>query len=660
MRRRSGVAMIAAIGTVSAALAAGLTLPAHAVQPVDLPVVANADPVGFTPHVLDGQVRAIAEVGGITLVGGTFTKVRDAFGGPVLARSNLFAYTSATGRILTGFAPVAASTVYAIEPSGDGTTAYVGGRFSNMSGAKRTKRLVRMNATTGITDPAFRSPGFDGTVKNVVLRNGLLYVGGNFRTVGAESRTLLTAVDPSTGTPSSKVALTFSQARVGSNLQVIAFDITPDGSQLYAAGNFTKVEGLDRVQVVKIDLTTTPATVADWQTTRYTTPCSSSFPTYIRDLDISSDGSYFVIGTTGSYGGGIAVGSLCDGIARWETGRSGSGQQPTWVDYTGGDTLWSVAAGGETVYAGGHFRWFNNPYAADAAGPGAVYRPGIAALDPRNGLPLTWNPTRSRGVGAFDLVTTARGLYVGSDTDRIGRSEYHARVALLPVTGGAALPPDVTGTLPGKVYSLGHDLGDTVTARSFDGTTVTSSEAVSNGGNAFREVRGAFIVDGKLYTGLVNGTLQVRSFDGTTFGAPSTVNLNRLTDFSNEIRNITGMFFDAATGRLYFTLAGSSALYYRYFTPESQLVGAVRFTAQDSVAGGGGVNWSQVSSMFQAGQYLYVALASDGSLRRYTWDSAAGTVAADGVAAGAGQNWKARGAFIYGPATSAAPQARPR
>jgi PKD repeat protein len=649
MRRRAGVALVTALLVTSAFQA---SVPALAVQPQELTVVTDPDPVNTTPHVLDGQVNAVAEVGDTVLVGGEFTKVRESSGGTTVTRNNLFAFDARTGRILDSFAPTVPKTVYEILPTGDGQTAWVSGQFNNINGAARTNRLARINATTGTTSSSFQSPGFDGIVKDISLRNGKLYAGGTFLTAGGTSRTLLAALDPDTGALLDSVNLTFAQPRMGGNLQIIKFDITPDGSKLVAIGNFTKVAGQDRYQIVMIDLTASPATVANWQTTRYTSTCSSSFDTYMRDVDISSDGSYFIVATTGAYSGGVSSQTLCDAVARWPVGSTGSGQQPAWVDYTGGDTFWAASAGGEAVYVGGHFRWMNNPYRDNGVGQGAVPRDGIAALDPRNGLPLTWNPGRERGVGVFALVTTKRGLWVGHDTERIGNDELHPRLTLFPASGGKALPDEFIGTLPSTVFSLGSGLrSDTVTSRAFTGTSVTSSATVPGGGVSWNSSRGAFMIDGKLYTGTSSGTLQVRTFDGTAFGPASTVDLHGLTNFSTELRSVTGMFYDPATARLYFTLSGSSRLYYRYFTPESETVGAVRF---DGPANLNDLNWSQAASMFLASDHLYVT-TWDGSLRRYQWDSSAGTpVAGSGTTvSGPGsdnQNWKARGAFVHASA----------
>jgi hypothetical protein len=155
------------------------------------------------------------------------------------------------------------------------------------------------------------------------------------------------------------------------------------GGRLYIGGTFKTVNAVARAA-----LAASPVTVTGWATTRCQQQCAAVFATYMRDVDVSPDGSYFVVVTTGAY----RAGSLCDAAARWETAATGPGQQPTWVDHTGGDTLYSVAVTGTAVYVGGHQRWMTNSFAGDRAGPGAVAREGIAALDPVNGRPLSWNP----------------------------------------------------------------------------------------------------------------------------------------------------------------------------------------------------------------------------------------------------------------------------
>jgi hypothetical protein len=87
---------------------------------------------------------------------------------------------------------------------------------------------------------------------------------------------------------------------------------------------------------------------------------------------------------------------------------------------------------GSAVYVGGHQQWLNNPKGRKNAGPGAVSRPGIGAIDPATGLALAWNPTSARGVGVEALVATSSGLLVGDDTTELGK-QYHARLGMFPL-----------------------------------------------------------------------------------------------------------------------------------------------------------------------------------------------------------------------------------
>ena len=67
------------------------------------------------------------------------------------------------------------------------------------------------------------------------------------------------------------------------------------------------------------------------------------------------------------------------------------------------------------------------------------------------------------------------------------------------------------------------------------------------------------------------------------------------------VTRITGMFL--WNGRLYYTLSGDAHLLYRWFTPESGVIGADTFVASGTTDGR---NWSSVSGMTMAsGRLIY-------------------------------------------------------
>jgi hypothetical protein len=152
---------------------------------------------------------------------------------------------------------------------------------------------------------------------------------------------------------------------------------------------------------------------------------------------------------------------------------------------------------------------------------------------------------------------------------------------------------------------------------------------------------------GRLYTGWSDGTLQVRSFDGTTFGAPATIDLNGLTPAQFPVAGLTGMFYDAALGRLYYTVSGDPSLHYRYYEPESQTVGGQTFTS------GTGIDWSGVRGMTLAGGSIYydaptTPAGSTYDLSRVTFTAGAPVAASRTVIAG-GQPVDTRGLFLLAP-----------
>jgi len=215
----------------------------------------------------------------------------------------------------------------------------------------------------------------------------------------------------------------------------------------------------------------------------------------------------------------------------------------------------------------------------------------------------------------------------------------------MPVAGGAALPPENTGTLPGEIYLLspGSTGGDTVTERTFDGSTGGLSRPVSGGGESWGQVKGAFMVDGMLYYGKADGTFHKRSFDGTTFGPDQVIDLRGASTqahpFVADLKNLTGMFYDRTTARLYYTIGRDSNLYFRYFLPESDVVGAVRMTAQGSPAG---LDLRTASGMFLVNSTgkLYVASAT-GVLYSMNWSNGSITSPASPILGSSG--WAAKG-----------------
>jgi chitodextrinase len=628
-------------------LGVGLVVPspATAVQFPQTRVVSD-DPANWTPWVDNGYVQSIAQVGNTIIVGGNFSSVRAPGAASGIPRTHLFAFDATTGAIDPNFRPVLNGFVHAVVPSPDGLGVIAGGQFSSVNGANR-RGPAKFFLSNGALDPSFTATTAGGPIDDMVVRGNSLYVGGRFTTANNVARPYLAAFDATTGALDNRLNMAFAGTINGGSTQVDALDVTPDGSRMVVIGNFTTVAGQSRPQVTQFDLTTNPFTVANWQTTRYAGACASGFTYWVRDVDYSPDGSYFAIVTTGAFRGGFNAGVLCDTTARWETFRVGSGLQPTWAEYTGGDTLVGVAVTGTAVYVTGHHRWENNPFVGDAAGPGAVSRQGLAALDPINGVPFSWNPRRniSGGSSRGTFLATSQGLWHGTDTLTVA-NEQHPRLSFFPLAGGTTVPPSNTGTLPGTLISLpatGTPQTDLI-RRTFDGTTA-GAPTVQNTNVNWSNTRGVFMINGTLYAGSQDGTLSARTFNGTTLG-PATVLNPYVVSPGPVFANVTGVFFSG--GSIYYTIAGDPTMHSRYFTPQSGVIGAVRFNVPSN-----GFNWSQARSLTMANGRLYWA-TPDGRLHTAIFTGTAPQAGTDAVVNGAGQGWGGNfGMFVLSSSSSA-------
>lgn len=589
VRRVLAVLLTAAVA--GGALVAGAPT-AGAVQPTDSDRLPSEDPIDNTPRVQDGSVLAIARSGNRVFVGGDFTTVQPGGGGANVTRNRLFSYQHSTGQI-DSWNPNIGGPVQDLELSPDGRWLYVSGAFSQ-AGGSQALRIERYDTTTGQRDGNF-NPSASAVINDMELRGNVLYIAGQFTTVNNTARQKIAALNATTGALlplNTPVTAPFS---ADSNPSVRKIDVDPAGRRLVMIGNFRTVAGADRPQIAVLDLdgNGNGSVASNWRTGRFGVTCNAVFDTYMRDVDISPDGTWMVISTTGSWGG---ASKLCDAASRFELNQTGTDIQPTWVNLTGGDTLIGVAVTSEAVYVGGHQRWANNgtPPKHDQSGPGAVSREGIMALDPLTGLPLTWNPGRQRGVGVFEILMTPGVLFIGHDTNYV-RNELRPRLTGFPISTATNVDPQPVN-LPTTLYQGRTD--GSLRRANLGAGGVSGVTAASNAGINWSQLRGAFVQRGQLYAWNLNGALTRRSYDGTTAGAPTDLiaDAKYVVGPPNNLTNVRAVAYD--NGRIYYLRNGDNRLWWRWFSLESGIVGSNEFVANSG-------NWSSVTGIEAAGGRLY-------------------------------------------------------
>ena len=421
MRHRVLPAGAAAAATITALT--GVPAPANAGLAQPTPV--SSTPVKGTPNLKTGSaIHADAVIRGVVYAGGRFTQFTNGARTITYNRNNLIAYSASTGAVLPLHFTFNGD-VMALAGSADGTALYVGGAFTTVNG-RVTGHVVKVRLATGAVDRTFRWSGGSGAVEALQFKNSRLYAGGAFAkrlmavnpTTGADTRTLSVSV---TGRLDSTIAT-----------KVTSFAINPASTELVAVGNFTTVNGHPRRAAFKLRLWGASAVLMTWHPSRFNRLCPvRNWP---RDVDWSPDGHYFVIVGSGARPTTYPLSGFCDAAGRWEATSTGAIAQPTWINWTGGDSLYSVAVSGSAVYVGGHNRWLDNPYGHDTAGPGAYRVDSIGAIYPATGKAIrTWNARyMDREHGKEDLTLFPGGLVVGGDGTYL-KGFYHRGTGIFPV-----------------------------------------------------------------------------------------------------------------------------------------------------------------------------------------------------------------------------------
>ncbi len=511
-------AVTVAVSACLALMAPWVTGVTAAQAAVPLPQLVSQSPVGWTPNVFAGSspcnsqwfgaapslkclstVYSEAIVGGEVVVAGAFTQAcvpgtsatPHCAAGTLVTRDDIFAYALGTGTIDPNFHPVLdKGPVFSVIAGPPGSnTVYIGGQFTSVNGAKQ-----RGIAQLTVTPAAARTDGkvvsafagqlsFGGQLSNyadqLALSGSALYVGGQFLSADSTAATGIVRLKATTGAIDPSFKITLSNPEDSAALKVEAMALSPDGKHLAIAGTFLTVNGQSRPRLAIIDTgggLGATAALANFTAPILANNCSAEHD-YVRGIDFSPDGSFFVIATTGFRSSPLGAPNICDAAARFNLDSNGTATggtdnvSPAWINYTGGDSLYAVAITGGTVYLGGHYRWVNNQCGVNSVcEPDAVLENGVAALDSRNGMDLPWwHPQTGRAHGVLFLATFPAGLYAGSlgglllgtsATTVAGR--YHGENALFPLASSAATTPG--GPIPSGLFNTdggsnqGHQL----------------------------------------------------------------------------------------------------------------------------------------------------------------------------------------------------------
>ncbi len=325
---------------------------------------------GFDPDA-NGVVSVVAvQPDGKILIAGGFTTVAPNGGLPVTR--NHIARLNGDGTLDTAFNPNANGYVISIAVQADGKI-LVGGQFNSIGGQSRLN-IARLDGTTGLADSF--NPNANGVVWSmVVLPDGRVLVGGSFTSIGGEPRFNIARLDATTG-----LADSFDPI-AGSSVYSIALDAE---GKILVGGFFSHIGGQPRNRIARLDATTGLPDSFD---------PNSDGPVYT--IALQADGKILVGGLFDTVGG-----QARQGIARLDP-ASGDADSFDPDAASGGVAAIAVQTDGKILVAG------------NFGSIGGQARSFIARLHPTTGLADSFNPSPSSGVSSIAMQSDGKILLGG-------------------------------------------------------------------------------------------------------------------------------------------------------------------------------------------------------------------------------------------------------
>jgi hypothetical protein len=390
---------------------------------------------------------------------GRFTSIKH---GTIYTRNNIFSFSKSAPFNVTSWAPNVNGQVNAIAFNGTNCShAYIGGSFTSVNGTS-VSNIAEISTSSGNVVSGFGHSA-NNPVWTMVAVKGHLLVGGDFKYVNGSKNPFMISLSPSTGKDDGFIHLNISGdydycALGGSpctnshHSQVYNQQLSHSGNLDLVEGRFTSVGGAPRQQIFMLNVGGSKASVTGWTSPEWdgsnktADPYYQCWPNtafYVRTAAWSPDDSTVYLATTGfkpaqNPGKGARKG-LCDSVTSWPASQHSVTHN--WINYSGCDSFYSVAADNAAVYAAGHPRWENNSNACNAEGTGSFPDPGLWGLHPADGS--VWKNssgsalyTMTRANAGYMLIT-GKGLWIGSTNrytlNRCGNTKArHAGICFLP------------------------------------------------------------------------------------------------------------------------------------------------------------------------------------------------------------------------------------